>query len=125
MNGVQVMFPGVQVEKSRTVMVVDKLFRRLNPRSLSPFDLMQTWTKIAIKKELCQLLTEERYYILYKHPVHPHKDKLFDAERHDLQEFLLTRFDERKMEGIDLIVFSLNMNQIIVGNHDGELYSAI
>lgn len=118
------MFPGKEV-KDRTV-IVENLKRHLNPAGIAPIDLMHSWQRIEPDDgHFARLLTAESYYLHYAHPIHDFKSRLYLVERSELVVFIKSRFDFRRMEGLDVYIFTPDLTRVLVGNHDGELYLAI
>lgn len=117
------MFPGNEIKDWHGI--VDAMRVRLNPASIPPIDLIRSWRRIEpVGQPVDELLTARRYYIFYEHPVHAFKNRLFEATREEVLEFLGSRFNSERMEGVDVTIFSDEHSTILVGNHDGDLFVA-
>jgi hypothetical protein len=106
-------FPGVEVKDretiSRIVECVDRL-SAVHPRR--PVNVVEAEA----------LLSAPLYLLLYKHPVHDFKDRLFKVERSALRAFVRAEFRIDRMEGVDIMVPSPDMESVLIGNHDGGLF---
>lgn len=117
------MFPGEELDNIGAVS--GEIVRSLNPNNVAPIQLAEQWRKLNNEIFDLGLLDEGSYfYLLYKHPVHDFKDKLFKANGKEIARFLRENMDPDKMEGLDLIISSVDMSCIVICNHDGEIFLA-
>lgn len=101
----------------------EEILLQINPKKLNSMDNLKNWKRIDNELYSVGGLGEyDNFYILYKHPIHPYLDKLFETNYQDLIEFLQDRIDPEKEEGMDLIIASRGFEKIIVCNHDGQIY---
>lgn len=115
-------FPGIKINSDKVKL---NILSRLNPNNLAPIDNMKTWRRIDDEVyESDTVLNFEKYYLLYKHPIHDYLDKLFEVNRDELIFFMKERIIPDRGEGLDIIVCSKDFSELIVCNHDGEIYQA-
>ncbi|WP_146654987.1 hypothetical protein [Labilithrix luteola] len=108
-------FPGdVISEPSATV---DEIISRL--RAAEALHRRQAVTFGEVRTALVE---RPRHFLLYKHPIHRFKDRLFRADTTDLLSFIQNEFSSERMEGVDIIVTDEPMSRFVVGNHDGDLF---
>lgn len=83
--------------------------------------------ELRTKQEILDLLRidlQDRYYILYNHPVNNQENRLYLSQKDMLLQFIDSCFDEEHGDGIDVIISDESYKRLIIGNHDGMLMLA-
>ncbi|KXZ31517.1 hypothetical protein [Leptospira santarosai] len=110
-------FPGTEIfyEKDQ---IIQKMLTAapINLKSLHKWNRLDAIPYKALEKF-------EDYYLLYIHPIHTYKYRLFLTNQKDLIPFLKVRINPDRLEGVDLILSSLDFSEYIICNHDGEIYT--
>ena len=119
------MFPGIKIDENENALKI-KILSRINPDKLDSFENMKRWRKINQKNETLNYLSDfQYYYLLYKHPIHDYKDKLFFVTKEDLIVFIKKKINPDLGEGLDIIIAPENFSKLVVCNHDGDMYLVI
>jgi hypothetical protein len=115
------MLPGTRLDDPAPIAAA--IQAKLNPGGRPWFEVRKTWRPVVPSSdELEAFLVDGQYYVLYTHPVHRFKDKLFLANRREVLDFLKQRFVPERGEGTDVTVAAVDLGRIVVGNHDGDLF---
>jgi hypothetical protein len=118
-------FPGVKVV-DRNTEIRCKILSLVNPNNEVPIENIKKWNRVDDNVyELEALKNFNTYYLLYKHPVHDYRDKLFLVGREELISFMKERIKPSEGEGLDIIITNAEFTKLVVCNHDGLVFSVM
>ncbi len=110
--------PGVTISR----MIINNDFVELREKIISKYREKTLLKELNDVNEIDMLFQNaESFYVLYNHPVHEHKDLLSILDKIELFNFIKSCFNEDD-GGVDIIVFDVDFNACLAGNHDGELF---
>jgi hypothetical protein len=120
-DGIEV-FPGKEIVIERQQLMEDIALRR-NPKALSPLEVLGQAQPVG--KEVFDsafFANNSAFYMLYEHPVHWNRNRLFYVEKMDLLHFLDAKIYPERMEGLDVTIVTTDLQGFLICNHDGEMY---
>ncbi len=117
------LIPGNRISGELFNNISDDILAAINPEKLP---LIERFNQFNLKSkqqimDIIQSSSQEKYYILYTHPVKEKKNRLYVSEKGDLLNFIDSRFNEERGDGMDIIISDMSYKSLIVGNHDGML----
>lgn len=120
------LIPGDRISGDTFSIISSDILSAINPEKLPPLERFNQF-KIRSKKEIMNLIQNssgEEYYILYTHPVKEKENRLYVCDKSGLLNFVDTRFNEERGDGMDIIITDKSYEYLIIGNHDGMLLEA-
>lgn len=120
------LIPGDRISGESFNNISTNILLAINPEKLPPLERFNQF-KIRTKQEIMDLIQNsslDEYYILYTHPVKGKESRLYVSKKSGLLNFIDSRFNEERGDGMDIIVSDELYESLIVGNHDGMLLEA-
>ncbi|WP_438447654.1 hypothetical protein [Gorillibacterium sp. sgz5001074] len=116
-------FPGNRVSHDKANQIMNELLQQINPQNVEPVENIKNWVQVNNQVYNTDAFSSQKgYYLFYKHPIHNYQDKLFLTNKSDVIAFLKDRIYPDREEGLDVIVATEDYSNIIVCNHDGQIF---
>lgn len=87
-------------------------------------DAMRSWRRLASATDFLEQSQQDKFYVLFVHPVHEHLNQTTSATKKEIIHFVGERVNPERMEGIDLFIAPADFSFVIVTNHDGDVFLA-
>lgn len=120
---IEKLIPGNRIQSNNKEKIQKVILTRINANNGDNYSNINSWKRVDNDiYESSVIKKNEDFYILYIHPIHEYMNKLFETKVDVLIEFMKKYINYERGDGIDIVIATKDFNELIVCNHDGEIF---